>query len=211
MAHSNEEERDPTATSYHVRGARDGDELSLEWVVSRFSPGLLATARYRIMQGNFLSKTSPEDLVAEVWLIALPSLAGLSPRDGRFTPVVFKFLSSALKNVIRRQAEKNQRRKRIAPGAESSPGSHWNVADGVSDVVSRAVRKELIGTVHSAIDQLGDMDREVLILRGIEQRSLEEVAILIGESTGTVATRFHRALSKLQQLIPGTVFDDIKE
>src|SRR5262245_40615244 len=40
---------DPDAvTSIHVQRAKHGDEASLDWIVRRFTPLLLAQARYRL-------------------------------------------------------------------------------------------------------------------------------------------------------------------
>ena len=58
-------------TTFHVRRAREGDAPSLEWVVNRFAPVLLANARYRLGKG--LSKIyDPEAIVNDVWAVALP-------------------------------------------------------------------------------------------------------------------------------------------
>ena len=38
-------------TTFHVRRAREGDAPSLEWIVNRFAPVLLANARYRLGKG----------------------------------------------------------------------------------------------------------------------------------------------------------------
>ena len=38
------------ATSVHLRRAIDGDETSLDWIVERLTPLLLAQARYRTTQ-----------------------------------------------------------------------------------------------------------------------------------------------------------------
>ena len=53
-------------TSYHVRRAREGSRESVEWVVKKFTPILLASAHYRL-RGALRSLYDPEDLVQEVW------------------------------------------------------------------------------------------------------------------------------------------------
>src|SRR5262245_59213008 len=75
----------PALTTFHVRRARVGDEDSLAWVVERFSPLLRVAAEHRL--GRVLrSIYEPDDLVQEVWLVALPKLAEISARDERYTP-----------------------------------------------------------------------------------------------------------------------------
>lgn len=103
-------------TSHHVRLAVRGDHASLEWVVRRFTPPLLAMARYR-MGPRLARAAEPEDVVAEVWAIALPRLIGLARRSGRQTPVLFKFLSTTLVHRI-------SKAHRETPGTARQPG-HW--------------------------------------------------------------------------------------
>src|ERR1043165_8223664 len=82
-------------TSFHVRRAIDGDGTSLSWTITHLTPLLEAQASYRT--GSILRRfIDPSDVVAEVWMIALPRLRDLRPRDGRYAPVLMKFLSSAL-------------------------------------------------------------------------------------------------------------------
>ena len=82
-------------TTIHVQRAKHGDEASLDWVVRRFTPLLLAQARYRL-GASLRTHYDPEDLVSEVWAIALPRLPDLTVRDGRATPVLVKFLATTL-------------------------------------------------------------------------------------------------------------------
>ena len=82
----------PDLTTQHVRRATNGDGASLSWVFERFSPLLLSQARFRL--GPVLSaRIDAEDVVAEAWLTALGKLGDLTPRDGRYTPVLLRFLA----------------------------------------------------------------------------------------------------------------------
>jgi len=80
-------------TTLHVRRAKGGDRDSLAWLADRFSPLLLAQARYRL-RGRLARWVQPEDVVQDVWAVALPALPGLEASDGRETPVVLKFLAT---------------------------------------------------------------------------------------------------------------------
>ena len=75
-------------TSLHLRQAVGGCADSLAWLVRRLSPLLIVQAEYRL--GPDLRRVyDPEDLVDEVWVVALPRLGELSARDGRYTALRF--------------------------------------------------------------------------------------------------------------------------
>jgi RNA polymerase sigma factor (sigma-70 family) len=78
-----------------------------------------------------------------------------------------------------------------------------------SGVVSRALRNERHEAVREALDSLEPKDREVVLLRGVEQVPAKAAAVVIGVSEEAVSKRFRRALAKLRARLPGSVFDEI--
>jgi len=200
-------ETDELDTSLHLQRARSGEAPSLAWIVARFSPLLLAQARYRL--GRLPSGLcEPDDLVQDVWLTTLPRLPNLPERGGRHTPVLVRFLATALLNRCRTLAQKHLWGK---PARQPLPDDEAAVpTSDQTDVVSRAVRDELGITVRNAIEQLDDADREVLVLRGIEQNATATVAMLLGTSPEAVSTRYRRALQSLRARIPRSLFDEIE-
>ena len=62
--------------------------------------------------------------------------------------------------------------------------------------------------VHAKIAELSEKDREVIVLRGIEQLPNTRVAEKLGESTAAVAMRYGRALKKLRSMLPESVFHE---
>jgi RNA polymerase sigma-70 factor (ECF subfamily) len=62
----------------------------------------------------------------------------------------------------------------------------------------RASREELRIKVREALDQLPRNDREVLVLRHLEQLSMAEIAALLGLTEGAVKVRHLRALQRLR-------------
>lgn len=62
-------------------------------------------------------------------------------------------------------------------------------------------RKEVRETLIQALVSLGQIYREVFVLRDMEQRSIEETAKILGISTGLVKTRCLRARLQLRDLL----------
>ena len=61
--------------------------------------------------------------------------------------------------------------------------------------------------MQAALAQLAEHDREVLVLRHLEQLSTPEIAAVLGISEGAVYTRHLRALERLRHLLG----DDLAE
>jgi len=198
-------------TSLRIRRARDGDPESLAWIVDRFSPLLLAQASYRLargLQGHY----EPEDLVAEVWSVALPRLAGAPATEDGTTTALLRFLGTTLIYKVNNLMRKHLRGTRIVREGdlqESGRDAMARLSADVTGVVTRAVQREQRGEVARALSELDPLDREVVILRGVEQSANETVARLLDMKPNTVSRRYRRALEKLRDRLPDSVFAEL--
>ncbi len=194
-------------TTLHVRGAIEGDADSLSWVVGHLSPLLLAHASYRLGPG-LRRRYDPEDLVSEAWLVALPRLRQLPARNGRYTPVLLRFLSTTLVQRIYGLARSHLRER-----AATDPGPAPSVvADAeTSGVVTAAIRRERADRVQATLETLEPMDRQLILLRGIEQLSFEAIAAQLDTTAVAAARRYQRALHKLRARLPGSVYDELED
>jgi RNA polymerase sigma-70 factor (ECF subfamily) len=195
-------------TSLNVRRALDGDSLSLEWVVKRFTPFLLLQAEIR-MSSALRKRWDPEDLVSDVWVTTLPRLRDIEPREGHYARVLIRYLSTVLLHRVLDLLKRQRRRGDALPlnSGEDSP----SLSAQESGVVSKATRKERSSLLYRAMTQLDSEDQRLLVYRGIEQRPLKEVAALMQVDSGTLSVRFHRALKKLRQLLPSEIEIDIDD
>lgn len=64
-----------------------------------------------------------------------------------------------------------------------------------------AIRDEKKRMLTEALDRMGDLDREVLIMRHFEQLTSKESAEILGLSVDAVKKRYIRALEKLQRIM----------
>jgi RNA polymerase sigma-70 factor (ECF subfamily) len=83
---------------------------------------------------------------------------------------------------------------RIAGGGSS--GVH-----GGGTPMGRVLQDELRRRVQTILDRLGPRDREVLVLRHLEQMSPREMSAVLGISEGAVRVRHLRALQRFRQLL----------
>lgn len=199
-------------TSVALRNATQGDRTSLGWLIDRFSPLLRVQADHRL-RGRLRVLYDPDDLVADVWAIVIPKLPTITVQDRRITPVFVRFLSTTLLNRFGTLLQKHIQGK---PGIQSDgPNSDGDLLSrlsaGDSGMVTKAARGEIQVAVRAAVQSLEPEDREIVILRGIEQVPNQEVALRLGLKPNTVAARYLRALRKLRELVPGTAFDELSE
>jgi RNA polymerase sigma factor (sigma-70 family) len=195
-------------TSLHVERATTGDRDSLEWIVRRFTPLLLAQASYRLgphLRGRY----EPADLVHDVWTVTLPKLGSLHAREGRWTPVLMKYLSSVLLFQFNNLARRYIRRGEVeVPQSRSSDSGASDPAAATTQVLEAVLRQEREALLHETLQQLTASDQEVLLLRGLEQQPVDVIAVQLGLQPGAVQVRYHRALQRLRAKLPASIFED---
>jgi RNA polymerase sigma factor (sigma-70 family) len=203
----------PGETTLLVRRAIGGDLRSVEWIVTHFTPFLLAQARYRLSK-HLQSLYDPEDLVQRAWAITIPRLATIEPRGGRYTPVLMRFLSSVVyqdyRNLLQKhlgkpvelQAEKSEDDRSGTPAGQLA-------ADSLA-VSARAVRSERVAALRAAIERLSPEDREVLILHGIEELPFKVISAKIGVNESTLRSRYRKALGELKKEFPPSMIEELE-
>jgi RNA polymerase sigma-70 factor (ECF subfamily) len=198
-------------TTRHVRGAVQGDEASLTWLIERFSPWLRLQAEYRLGR-TMVARVSPDDVVQEAWLAVLPKLGDLVAREGRLTPVLLSYLS---KTICGRAI--NLLRSHLTQAArEQTPTGRTNSGSLGEDQIlaltrtssARARASELARSLTRALHELAEGEREVLVLRLVEGLSNAEAAEELGDLPNTVAQRYHRALFALRQRLPPALVEE---
>lgn len=199
---------DDAVTTVHVRRARGGDTDSLEWLIARFTPWLVVQADYRLgrkLRGLY----DPEDLVHDVWLSALPRVGALAEREGHYTRVLLRYLSAALMYRVKDLLEKHIRNKPARAEWNDGGGGIDSLAATVTGALTKAAGAEHARFLQRAIQELNDSDRELIVLRGIEQHPVQHIAALLGAPPNTVSVRYRRACDKLRAKLEAPLLDDL--
>lgn len=202
---------DASATSVAVRRASAGDREAFGFLVARLSPLLAAQARYRL-RGPLERLYDPDDLVQDAWVRTLPRLGDLREREGRLAPVLLRFLSTTLLRHVNQLLRKHVLGK---PGtAEAGPSGTSplsRLSDDATGAATRAARDEEASLLRAAVEGLDDLDREILVLRGVEQLSNRDAAQALGLADSTAAMRYRRALDRLRARVPASLFDELPD
>jgi RNA polymerase sigma factor (sigma-70 family) len=164
-----------------ARGLLAGEERAIRELVDRYG-ALVFTVANRILDDPARAEEVAQHTFVQAWRHADTFEPG---RD--FAPWLATIARRAAIDVLRRE----QRR----------PAEALEDADpGDSNLVSlppSAEQIEAVWAVRSAIDSLGEPDREIVRLAHLEGRSQEEISERLGMPVGTVKSRTHRAMRKL--------------
>jgi RNA polymerase sigma-70 factor (ECF subfamily) len=128
-----------------------------------------------------------EDVVQEVFVRALRAWAGF-----RGDAEVTTWLTRIAVNACRSHRRRRFLRLRLFSGSASTEIALKRPEDGP------AIDHETANRVRLAVRSLPGKDREVIVLRYLEEMETREIALVLGISTNNVNVRLHRARERLK-------------
>jgi RNA polymerase sigma-70 factor, ECF subfamily len=196
---------DPSDTERLLQRAGQGDRSACGELLERHSPRLLRLIALRL-DPRLAARVDPSDVLQETLAVAdrrLPDY--LRDRPLPFYPWLRRLACDQLA-VLRRQHIKADKRTVLREEPPALPdASVLELADRLfarsGSPSARAMRSERRARVRSALDQLKERDREVLVLRHLEQLDSPEIAAVLAISEAAVHTRHLRALRRLRDLL----------
>ncbi len=154
------------------------------------------------------ARVDPSDVVQEALADAAGELSDyLRRRPVPFYPWLRQLAWDRLVEIHRRHVVAGKRSvRREEPGLfdlpdESAVELASRLADLGSSPSAHVVREELRQRVQQAVAQLAERDREVLVLRHLEQLSTAEAAAVLGIGEAAFKSRHLRALMRLRRLL----------
>jgi RNA polymerase sigma-70 factor (ECF subfamily) len=199
----------PPDTEELLRRAGRGDRPARGALLQRHRGRLRRMVALRL-DPRLAARVDPSDVVQETLAEADRRLdAYLHERPLPFYPWLRQLAWDRLIEQHRRHVRAGrrsvQREEAEAPGL--SAASVLELAERLLDAAdspSAALqRQELAEQVRSALDRLAEADREVLVLRYLEQLPAREVAGVLGVSEAAAKKRALRALQRLRDLLQG--------
>jgi RNA polymerase sigma-70 factor (ECF subfamily) len=182
---------------------------------ARARADLLARHRQRLrkmvayrLDRRLAARIDPSDVVQEVLAEANSKLDRyLQERPLPFYPWLRELAVEHMVTLHRRHVKAARRSvQREEPGLMELPDeSLANLAERLVSVTTspsnRLLRKEKQQSVREALSRLLERDREVLILRHLEQLSVADTAAALGITEGAVKQRHVRALERLRSFL----------
>jgi RNA polymerase sigma-70 factor, ECF subfamily len=177
---------------------RSGDERAFVSLVECYQEQML-----RLATSFVPSRAVAEEVVQDTWLALL---RGLDTFEGRSSLKTWLF--SILLNQARTTGTREHRSVPVADpepavdparfdvsGHWAEPPEHWTEA-----VEGRLAAGKLADRIRELMDELPARQREVVILRDVEEMSSEEVCSVLAISDGNQRVLLHRGRSRLRQL-----------
>jgi RNA polymerase sigma-70 factor (ECF subfamily) len=154
------------------------------------------------------ARLDPSDVVQEALLDAAQQLSDyLRERPLPFYPWLRRIAWERLVKLHhrhltarKRSATREERQVPALPDESALELAQRLVAPGTSPS-NRLLQDELRGRVRAALAQLAESDREVLVMRYLEQLSIADIAAVLGTTEAAVKMRRTRALNRLCGLL----------
>jgi RNA polymerase sigma-70 factor (ECF subfamily) len=188
--------------------ARQGDQSAVE--------GLLAGHRGRLrqmvavrMDPQLSARVDPSDVVQEALVAASQRLSEyLRNPPLPFYPWLRQIAWDRLVDLHRRHIRAGSRTVTREEPLGMSDTSAMQLADrlltGSTSLLKRLLRKELLARVQLALAELAPDDREILVLRHLEQSTTAECAAILGISETAAKQRHLRAVRRLRKRLGDT-------
>jgi RNA polymerase sigma-70 factor (ECF subfamily) len=194
-------------TDWLLEQAMKGDRQARDGLIERHRKRLRQMISVRL-DPRLAARVDPSDVVQEALAAAYPRLDDyLRERPLPFYPWLRQFAWDALLQLHRKHvaAERRSVTREAAwqPGLSSESVlrlSHRLLAPA-SSPNSKLIRQELRDRLEAALAKLAASDREILVMRNLEQMSAAEIAAVLGIREGTVRVRHLRALERLRSLL----------
>jgi RNA polymerase sigma-70 factor, ECF subfamily len=189
--------------------ARGGDERAGLEALARQRDRLRAMLALR-MDRRLKARLDPSDVIQESMIVASQRLGEFFRQEK--VPFYVWLRSLTFERLIdmqrahlyaKRRSVSREERSVLSLPDESVAELAGRLVDVAADPESGLVRDELRDRVRRALDRLSPDDREVLVLRHLEQLSVAETAGALGIKEGTVKVRALRALKRLRQVLEG--------
>ncbi len=154
------------------------------------------------------ARVDPSDVVQEVLAEADRKLERfLQDRPLPFYPWLRQLALEQLLTLRRRHVRARKRTVTreepdiLALPEESAVELAERLATSATSPTQAALRAELRQRVHQALARLSEVDREVLILRHLEQLSVAQTAEVLGIRDSAVCVRHYRALQRIRDFL----------
>jgi RNA polymerase sigma-70 factor, ECF subfamily len=201
---------DPASDTQLFESLKQRDERGFMNLYDRFGRPV-----YRFLMHMTGSVAVAEDLTQEVFVVILDAISSgaikqFDPRKGTLEG----YLLGIARNLVRAE---RRRTDRLLPLEGLFETAEWNqLLDKLSlehqeqDAENLLTVQSELKVLYRAILELPHQYRETIVLCSLQERSYQEVAVILQCSPGTIASRMNRAKTLLAAKLRGSAADEVK-
>lgn len=195
------------ATEHLLARARGGEDLAVQELLARYRGRIRQMVSLR-MDPRLSARVDASDVVQDAMAAALQQLpAYLRRGDDAFYPwlrqIALERLIDAHRRHVgaqRRSVVREEQRNVYLSDASTLLLANRLAASGTSPS-GRAMRGERKQQVRAALDRLEPEEREIVILRHLEQLPHKEIAAVLELTPEAARSRYRRAMERLAGLL----------
>lgn len=173
-----------------VKQASDGNRFAFEQLIDRYQGDIYRMIYYRIRV-----RMDAEDLTQDVFTRAFRSVSRLREPD-RFRSWLFRIAVNRVNDYLRKKKVRS-----IFKSSDENPDiqPEANPFQEQPEALEQVLKVDFWRQVGRIAKKLSKMEREVFMLRFLDNLNINEIAQALKKSESTVKTHLYRALTKFKK------------
>ncbi|MFT4625990.1 MAG: RNA polymerase sigma-70 factor (ECF subfamily) [Myxococcota bacterium] len=180
-----------------VRRFKEGDRHAYSEIVRRYQDRVFSQCLRWIGERQVAEEVAQDVFIA--LFRSLPKFRG----DARLSTWIFRVVVNHCKNrrLYRRRRQHGKHEPLEGQRPDDPDAPKRQIADDSPGADAGIHRSEAEELVHTALAHLDDEQRQIVILRDVQDLSYQEISEILGLPRGTVKSRIHRARAQLATLL----------
>jgi len=173
-----------------VKQASDGNRFAFEQLIDHHQGDIYRMIYYRIR-----ARMDAEDLTKDVFIRAFRSISRLREPD-RFRGWLFRIAVNRVNDYLRKK-----RVRSIFKSSDENPDIEPQATQSEEqpEALQQVLKEDFWRQVGRIAKKLSKMEREVFMLRFLDNLNINEIAQILKKSESTVKTHLYRALAKFKK------------
>ena len=173
-----------------VKQASDGNRFAFEQLIDYYQEDIYRMIYYRIR-----TRMDAEDLTQDVFIRAYRSISRLREPD-RFRSWLFRIAVNRVNDYLRKK-----RVRSIFKSADEKPDIQPETTpfQEQPEALEQVLKEDFWRQVARIAKKLSKMEREVFMLRFLDNLNINEIAQTLKKSESTIKTHLYRALAKFKK------------
>jgi len=173
-----------------AKRARDGNRPAFEQLIDRYQKDIHRMIYYRI-----LARMDTEDLTQDVFVRAYRNISRLREPE-RFRSWLFAIAVNRVNDYLRKKRVRSIF-KSSDEGLDVQPVT--TDIENQPEALEQVLKADFWRQIERIAQKLSKMEREVFMLRFMDNLNINEIAQIVKKSESTVKTHLYRALAKFKK------------